>query len=86
MAQGVVKKSKANAPKVGSSRRQTGSKVIKPKKASLIKSQNTAKKHTAGLMALTEKAIAGKAGHLELLGGGKRDKKAEMAAKLQKGK
>jgi len=37
------------------------------------------KKHTAGLTALTEKSLAGKAGHLEMLRGGKKDRKAENA-------
>lgn len=32
-------------------------------------------KHTSGLTALTEKSLAGKAGHLEMLRGGKKDKK-----------
>ncbi len=30
-------------------------------------------KHSSGLTAMTEKSLAGKAGHLELLRGGKRD-------------
>lgn len=31
------------------------------------------KKHSAGLTAMTEKSLAGKAGHLEMLKGGKKD-------------
>ena len=54
-----------------------GSRVIKPKKASLIAQQKIKKKHTAGLTAQTEKMLAGKAGHLEMLRGGKKDKNKE---------
>jgi len=45
------------------------------------------KKHTSGLAGLTEKSLAGKAGHLEMLRGGKKDRKEKEAAKqLKKGK
>ena len=54
-----------------------GSRVIKPKKASLIAQQKIKKKHTAGLTTQTEKMLAGKAGHLEMLRGGKKDKNKE---------
>jgi hypothetical protein len=50
--------------------------VIAPKKQKLIAQKKLLKKHSAGLIALTEKNLAEKAGHLELLGGGKKDKKA----------
>jgi Protein of unknown function (DUF2462) len=81
MAQGAVKKSAkasasynkskhANAPKRG------GNRVIKPKKASLISKQKLLKKHTSGLTALTESTLSAKAGHLEILGGGKKAKKS----------
>lgn len=84
---------------------QTGNRVIKPKKASLIKQQQIkkvclhddhsarrvrsrltrAQKHTAGLAAMTEKSLASRAGHLEMLHGGKKDKKkqTEQPAKQQ---
>lgn len=77
MAQGAVKKStsKPTAQK-NSQRKQTGSRVIKPKKAQLQKQRAMKKKHTAGLTALTERSLAGRAGHLEMLGGGKKEKKA----------
>ena len=68
-------------------RKQTGARIIKPKKVALQKQQQMKKKHSAGLSAMTEKALAGKAGHLELLRGGKRDtKKAEEGEKEKKGK
>ncbi|KAJ9666306.1 hypothetical protein H2201_003494 [Coniosporium apollinis] len=38
------------------------------------------KKHTSGLTALTEKNLAEKAGHLEMLRGGKKDKKGGKGA------
>ncbi|OJJ70565.1 hypothetical protein ASPBRDRAFT_90713, partial [Aspergillus brasiliensis CBS 101740] len=52
-----------------------GPRQIAPKKAMLIKQQKLTKKLTAGLTAQTEKNLAEKAGHLELLAGGKKDKK-----------
>lgn len=64
-----------------SQRVQTGNRVIKPKKASLVKANQQHKKYTAGLTAMTEKSLAGKAGHLELLRGGKKDKKLSDSGK-----
>lgn len=82
-------------------RKQTGARVIKPKKAALIKHQQIKKvskecerysrdcfliplqKHSSGLAAMTEKALASRAGHLELLHGGKKDAKAEKAKAAQ---
>ena len=52
-----------------------GQKVIKPKKASLITQNKIMKKNAAGLVGTTEKFLAEKAGHLEMLRGGKKDKK-----------
>jgi hypothetical protein len=60
--------------------------VIAPKKPKLIAKRKLMKKHTAGLTALTEKNLAEKAGHLELLGGGKRDKKEQQQKEAQKAK
>lgn len=64
-----------------SQRIQTGNKVIKPKKAVLVRAQTIHKKHTAGLQAVTEKTLAGRAGHLELLRGGKKDRKQSIPGK-----
>ncbi|KAF1824451.1 uncharacterized protein K489DRAFT_296864, partial [Dissoconium aciculare CBS 342.82] len=72
MVQGAIKKTKAAAPKL-TQRKQTGSRVIKPKKATLIKHNQMKKKHSSGLAAVTEKSLASRAGHLELLRGGKKD-------------
>ncbi|KAK3725903.1 hypothetical protein LTR37_000051 [Vermiconidia calcicola] len=80
MAQGQLKKSKAPAAKL-TQRKQTGARVIKPKKQALMKQQKMKKKHSGGLAAMTEKSLASKAGHLEMLRGGKKDKKAEESKK-----
>lgn len=86
MAQGAPRKPTAPKAKT-STRKQTGSRVIKPKKQSLQKAQAASKKHTSGLTALTERSLAGKAGHLEMLGGGKKDKKqAAQQQQQQAGK
>ncbi|KAF2023271.1 hypothetical protein EK21DRAFT_10589, partial [Setomelanomma holmii] len=52
-----------------------GARVIKPKKASLIQQNKIKKKSSSGLIGQTEKLLAEKAGHLEMLKGGKKDKK-----------
>ncbi|KAF2795142.1 hypothetical protein K505DRAFT_360467 [Melanomma pulvis-pyrius CBS 109.77] len=92
MAQGAVKKapksanSKKPAPSFGPKR---GNRVIKPKKASLISQNVIMKSRSAGLATKTEAMLGQKAGHLELLKGGKRDKKAakeKEAALAKKGK
>lgn len=77
-------KSSAKKP---SQRKQTGNRVIKPKKTALVKQQQQKKRNSAGLAALTEKSLAGKAGHLEMLRGGKRDTDRKTGgAKELKGK
>jgi hypothetical protein len=58
-----------------------GARVIKPKKANLITANQIKKKSAAGLVGTTEKFLAEKAGHLEILKGGKRDKKEAKKAK-----
>ncbi|KAA8648596.1 hypothetical protein EYZ11_011418 [Aspergillus tanneri] len=88
MVQGSLKKAKANT---ASTKRPSalgpkrGPRAIAPKKASLIKQQKITKKLSAGLTAKTEKNLAEKAGHLELLAGGKKDKKkVDKGNKLKK--
>ncbi|CBF74858.1 DUF2462 domain-containing protein [Aspergillus nidulans FGSC A4] len=83
MAQGLLKKAPA---KPSSSKRPTAlgpkkgrNSQIAPKKAALIKQQKITKKLSAGLTAKTERSLAQRAGHLELLAGGKKDKKATAA-------
>ncbi|KAK0508976.1 hypothetical protein JMJ35_008347 [Cladonia borealis] len=75
MAQGTIKKSKTTP---SSSRRPSalsakkGQRTIAPKKKALVKQKKITKKYTSGLIGKTERALAEKAGHLEMLGGGKR--------------
>ena len=85
MAQGAIKKSAKAAPAKKPSRSAPKHRVIKPKKAKLIQQQKMMKKHTSGLTALTEKNLAQRAGHLEILAGGKRDAKGGGEGK-KKGK
>ena len=40
-------------------------------------------KHSSGLAEMTEKSLANKAGHLEMLHGGKKESKAEKATSKQ---
>jgi hypothetical protein len=60
---------------------QRGSRVIKPKKANLIAQNKIKKKASAGLVVQTEKMLGEKAGHLEMLRGGKKDKKDQKNVK-----
>lgn len=67
-------------------RKQLGARVIKPSKSSsALKTAQFKKKHSSGMTALTEKSLASRAGHLELLKGGKREKRVEMAKKALEG-
>ncbi|KAL9077339.1 MAG: hypothetical protein Q9157_003375 [Trypethelium eluteriae] len=76
MPQGAVKqKAAANPGKPSALGPKRGAKIIKPKKAALVKQQKIKKKHSAGLTAMTERNLAEKAGHLEMLAGGKKEKK-----------
>jgi hypothetical protein len=82
MAQHIIRRSadshsKRTGPK-------PGARVIKPKKASIISQNKIKHKSAAGLVGVTEKFLAEKAGHLEILKGGKRDKKEAAAAKKAK--
>jgi hypothetical protein len=74
MAQGQIKKSsKPPASKLPSSGvTKKGSRTITPKKAKLVKQAKLNKKFTAGLTAKTEAMLGARAGHLEMLGQGKK--------------
>ncbi|KAJ4351833.1 uncharacterized protein N0V89_007177 [Didymosphaeria variabile] len=72
MAQGAVKPRKSSAPKKPTGP-QHGNRVIKPKKQNLVSQQKLKKKATSQLTVKTEKLLAEKAGHLELLKGGKKE-------------
>jgi hypothetical protein len=58
-----------------SQRIQHGARVIKPKKASIITQNKIKHKSSSGLVGNTEKLLAQKAGHLEILKGGKKEGK-----------
>ncbi|KAK8215764.1 hypothetical protein IWZ01DRAFT_538754 [Phyllosticta capitalensis] len=83
MAQGTIKQKAKPATaakgKKPAALKPRGHRQIAPKKASLITQKKLLKKHTGGLTALTEKSLAQRAGHLEILKGGKKD--AKEAAK-----
>ncbi|KAK1253554.1 hypothetical protein MKX07_001631 [Trichoderma sp. CBMAI-0711] len=71
MAQGSIKmSSKAAAPKAVHSKRQA-SKVTKPKKTK-ASADKVLKKFTSGMVAKTEALLGERAGHLELIGPGKK--------------
>jgi hypothetical protein len=76
MAQGAVKKkpSKAAASAKPPPQKKGISKPQPPKKTSAAKMQ---KKFTSGLIAKTEKLLGERAGHLELIGKGKKADKGE---------
>ncbi|KAH6674230.1 hypothetical protein B0J14DRAFT_665904 [Halenospora varia] len=81
MAQGGIKSKKNTAPTAKSTgRRQTvlgpkkGARTIAPRKQVLVRNAKMTKKHSAGLTAMTERTLGAKAGHLELLKGGKKNK------------
>ncbi|EXJ88939.1 hypothetical protein A1O3_02003 [Capronia epimyces CBS 606.96] len=73
MAQGQLKKlGKPTAAKSSSAITKKGSRTITPKKAKLLKQAKLNKKLTAGLISKTEVMLGERAGHLELLGQGKK--------------
>jgi hypothetical protein len=51
-----------------------GTRVYLPRHPSLFDRANVLQKLTSGLVGRTERSLAQKAGHLELLAGGKKDK------------
>lgn len=70
MAQGEIKQKAKPAP--AAKHKQKGAKVKKPKTTKADKLQ---KKYTAGMVGMTEKLLGERAGHLELIGKGKKAKK-----------
>ncbi|KHN96915.1 putative protein family UPF0390 [Metarhizium album ARSEF 1941] len=80
MAQGAIKPStKAKAPKATHSKKQA-SKVTKPQK-SRTSLEKAHKKFSAGLTAKTEALLGERAGHLELIGKGKKGKDKRVSIK-----
>lgn len=89
MAQGQIKKAAAPA-KPSSRNRPSG--VTKrglgdknPKKTKLIRAQKINKKFTSGLTAQTERMLGERAGHLELIGKGKKKGSDSKAVHGKKG-
>ncbi|KAI9704972.1 MAG: hypothetical protein M1836_006752 [Candelina mexicana] len=86
MAQGTLKKSKSTS---STSKRPTilgpkkGARTIAPKKASLVAQKKITKKHSSGLILKTERNLAEKAGHLEILQGGKTKNGVSTDGKLK---
>ncbi|KAG7194213.1 uncharacterized protein KQ657_004925 [Scheffersomyces spartinae] len=81
MAQGKLKL-KAKAPARVTKKQQNpknyAPKIVKPKKQKIIESEKLAKVHKAQLANSTEKLIASRVGHLELIKGSRRQiEKAE---------
>lgn len=79
MAQGAIKPKPKPAAKASHSSRagitKKGHRNVAPKKANLIKAQKMTKKLSGGLTAQTEKMLGARAGHLEMLGQGGKEKK-----------
>ncbi|RPA77583.1 hypothetical protein BJ508DRAFT_364382 [Ascobolus immersus RN42] len=95
MPQGILKPrkpstlpSKAKSGyKAGNSGLKKGGRVLPPKQKGLKRSWELQKKCSGGIIKQTEKSLAAKAGHLEILKGGKKERKeieAEKAAKAAK--
>jgi hypothetical protein len=79
MAQGAIKtKTSKSAPKKGPSHHNAkgvtkrGSLQMNPRKAKLQKQAKMNKKLTSGLTAQTERMLSEKAGHMELIGKGRK--------------
>lgn len=53
-----------------------GTRIVTPKKTSLMRQQKMTKKFSAGLTAKTEKMLGEKVGHLEMLGGARKKQKS----------
>lgn len=76
MAQGQIKKSSAatksaaRSTNAGVTKKHLGTK--KPKNAKMIKAAKINKKFTSGLTAQTERMLGEKAGHLEMIGKGRK--------------
>ncbi|MCJ1359452.1 MAG: hypothetical protein MMC33_009454 [Icmadophila ericetorum] len=78
MAQGTIKKKAkpdkdARKPSILGPKK--GTRAIAPKNARLVRQRKITKKLSAGLITKTERNLAEKAGHLEILAGGKGRKK-----------
>ncbi|PLN84443.1 hypothetical protein BDW42DRAFT_191534 [Aspergillus taichungensis] len=80
MAQTPLKK-KASTTTKKRTASTLGPRNIAPKKQTLIKQKKLNKKLTSGLVTRTERTLAQKAGHLEMLAGGKKSEKEKEKEK-----
>ncbi|KAL9613166.1 MAG: hypothetical protein Q9167_002286 [Letrouitia subvulpina] len=86
MAQGPPSKSKSRSSSITTAKARSkrtkdggvqkpklkkGARVIAPRKKKLVEGRKVAKKFSAGLISKTEQMLGERAGHLELLNGGK---------------
>ncbi|OGE51683.1 hypothetical protein PENARI_c012G09610 [Penicillium arizonense] len=86
MVQGSLKKAApATAGRKPAKTTRPGVRQVAPKKANLIKQRKLTKKLTSGLVGKTERSLATKAGHLEILAGGKKDRLQKEKKKAQEG-
>ncbi|KAJ5757995.1 uncharacterized protein N7511_006689 [Penicillium nucicola] len=84
MVQGSLKKAgPATAGRKPAKTTRPGVRSVAPKKANLIKQRKLTQKLTSGLVGKTERSLATKAGHLELLSGGKKDRLLKEKKKAQ---
>ncbi len=85
MTQGAIKKSSRPAlgarAKKGQPKKATGRGVRSPERPSQPRPDKITKKFSSGMAAMTEAMLGERAGHLELIGKGKKGKKAETAKK-----
>lgn len=93
MAQGLLKKTTASSSAAATKHTtnhknasstsgvtKKGSRAVTPRKAKLLQQAKINKKYTGGLTARTEAMLGQRAGHLELLGQGKKKKGAAGGA------
>ncbi|RLV95549.1 hypothetical protein JA1_000961 [Spathaspora sp. JA1] len=90
MAQGKIKlkaKSPARVTKKQQNPKRSAPKIIKPKKVVAKEAKKLSKVHQSQLMTSTEKLIASRVGHLELIKGSRRQiEKEQKAADKKKSK
>jgi hypothetical protein len=80
MAQGQIKKSTARPPAKAKRQSKKGARVTKPQKPK-SKTSKELRKFTSGMVAKTEAMLGQKAGHLELIGKGKKVAKEDKVGK-----
>ncbi len=88
MAQGLLKKSSkpASTKPTSAGITKKGARTVAPRKAKLARQAKLNKKFTAGLTAKTEIMLGAKAGHLEMLGQGKKKGKEGVKKGKDEGK